>query len=240
MYGFSEIQEQGEQQGGSLKFGLNTGALLKEFKFNENGGKGGSKMECADITFEIEGKKMSYRQFPITSAYINGVLTEAPNSPEVQKEIQEQSARLISLVACFISKDEIKDALEGVKNFKQFIKSLEKALPKDFDETPIDVFLEYGKPSSDGRVYLNIPKTSKFGGMFAKHVEKAAWEASTSKSGGLCYINVETKEEHPFKRGDWYMKNHQGAKKPLEKTFTATSLDTLNVTSAAATEDTDW
>lgn len=219
MYGYQEVEERNES-GASLVFGVNTGAYLKEFGFNPNGGTGGSEMDVLDIVFEIQGKRVSYRQFPITQAFLkDGSSTKDPKTVEFQNAVKEQSARIIQLIECFVPKKEVQEALEGVKSFKQFCSALKKALPEDYDQIELHVFMEHGSPTNDGKVYLEIPKKSTHGRIFtnAKGL-KGPWSEVITTNNSIHFVNEEGKE-HPFKRSSWYMKNYKGYKKPLEKTI---------------------
>jgi malate dehydrogenase (oxaloacetate-decarboxylating)(NADP+) len=70
---------------------------------------------------------------------------------------------------CYVTEDELKQALAGATSFKSFCDILVKTLPANFAEIAIDVFTQYQwQPKSDGdSKYVEIPKNVKQGKVFA-------------------------------------------------------------------------
>lgn len=240
LYGFTS--DEVKQEGG-FSFGLNTPAFLKEFKWIPNAGKDGSELEALEIIFEINGKEKSYRQFPITKAFLkDGGETTDPSTPEFRKEVQDFNAKIVHILHAFVDIDKIKAALSvPIADFKTFCKICEKILPSNYREIPLDIFMQYQWQISDGRdkTYLEIPRKMSYGAWLCaakpgvQWVEKRADKITESTRKAIYYVNSENeKEEHPFFRNGWFALSNFANQQTSEKSFSGLSYSSQNNYSA--------
>jgi len=192
MYGYSND----EKSSSSVKFGLNQGVFMTKFEFNPNGGKDGAAQDCLDITFEFPGGAVkNYRQFPVTQAVDkDGNKVTNPKSKEMIAAFNEFNAKITQIMKCYVTEDELKQALAGATSFKSFCDILVKTLPANFAELPIDVFTQYQwQPKGDGdSKYVEIPKNVKQGKVFASSEAGNFKAVHISKDDGIATCdNVE-------------------------------------------------
>lgn len=169
MYGY-----QSDASTPTLAFGLNQKCKLIKFEFNANGGKDNAPQDCLEIVFETPTGVKSYRQFPVTSAKTkDGKDTTDPNSPEMKKAFKEFNQKVSQIMLCFMTADEMQDALTGVSNFRSFCDALSNALPNGYSEIELDIFAQYTWMQKEGQTYkyLEIPSKVSQGKVFTPHVE---------------------------------------------------------------------
>ena len=236
MYGFKETGSL-TQQGSGLKFGLNTGYITK-FEYNPNGGKDGAAADCVDLTVMIGDRELRQRFYEPTKVYgPNGEITDT-NSEDYKKGIQNQtellSQLLCDIASVFLTQDILKEVLSTpINSFKQFAELITRAVTNvpDWNKTKVDVFLQYqSAPKGTNTVtFLELPNyakskiTNTYHGLYiCKHVEGDFKEDRTESH--LRYIN-ENNEEHPFKRGSWYVNSTFAKQVRLEDQPSNTSND---------------
>ena len=213
MYGY---QDSGDltpgKQGG--KFGLNTGAFVTKFEFNPNAGKDGAAADAIDLTVQVGEKEYRHRFFPITKVFAKGggELTD-PSTDEYKesfkKETDQFNAVIADVVACFISREDLKTALSTpiptFKDFANIVTRLVQSVP-NWQKKPVDVFLQYQwAPSGDNdRTYLELPKNVKHGSFIVASEGEGFKEEKTSTS--LKYVKGD-ETIHSFKRGEWFLES---------------------------------
>ena len=208
MYGYQDSSEV-TQGGGGGKFGLNQG-FITNFSYNPNAGKDGAQQDAMDLTVQVGEREYRKRFFPVSKVFAKegGELTD-PNSEEYKealaKEVKLLNADLTSIVECFVSSEDLKQALSApissFANFAQILERLVKSVP-GWGKKQLDVFLQYQwKPSGDNdKTYLELPKNVKHGVYLTVHQGPGFVENGTS---GLKYVN-EAGTVHPIKRTQWF------------------------------------
>lgn len=231
-YGYSDDNV---NQGSSFSFGLNSGlAKMVKFEYNPNGGKDGAEQECIDIAFDINGKIVSYRQFPVTKAFYKEKNSNEqkevtdPKHPAMQEAFNVFNALMTHIMSCFVEREEYVKKLseKPIKSFKEFCKVLMDMLPKNFDEIPLDIFMQYQyKIKGEATMtYLEIPKNLKQGRFLCKHIPPVGeWKAIKKENPvdadkNALYYKDAANNIHPFVRSGWFM-NQPYAKQQKEETI---------------------
>lgn len=212
MYGVDTSQGGSEFSG--LNFGLNQNVTLKEFKFNPNGGKDGAVQDALDIVFDVDGKEVSYRQFPIVKVFDNNAEITDSAHPKFVEAVKDFNRRMTQLVLCFTTEEELNKLFEANEpsSFKGYVETLVEAIGEDKEDTKLDLFAQYQWQIGAGRTqtYLELPKNLKQGSFVCKHVEPVGeWKLSETSSG-IKYVD-EADNVHPFTRTKWF-KGSQFAK----------------------------
>lgn len=209
MYGYQDSNDLGPGKA-SGKFGLNTGAFVTKFEYNPNSGTDGAEGDAIDFTVQIGEREYRRRFFPVGKVYAKGggEITDT-NSEEykeaLSKEVALLNGTLSHIVTCFVSEEDIKQALSApiasFKDYAQVLERLVKSTP-NWDKTPVDVFLHYQwtiKGDND-KTYLELPKNVKHG-IFVTKSQGAGF--SEVEGDSIKYAN-EAGTTHPFKRSGWY------------------------------------
>ena len=216
-YGYSEHVAKES----STVFGLNAGNVrLTKFAHTMKGGKDDSDLEALDIVFTIDGNDKGYRRFPISRAYAkdeSGAQIEVTDSqhPEFIAAQMSLSSVLVHIVGCFVEKEAIKTALaRPIQSFKEYCGILQSLLPNNFDQIPLDAFMQYQWTiSGENKVtYLEFPKNMKHGRWLGTALEakgEAGWTKQQKPNAGtgevaLRYVDEEG-NKHPFARNGWFM-----------------------------------
>lgn len=228
MYGYQDSGELAPGKQGGV-FGKNTGVVNK-FEYNPNGGKDNAAQDCIDFTVQIGEFEYRKRFFPVSKVYSDGGGEITDTSSEEYKEefaktVDRLNATLSDIVTCFVTEEQLKTALStpisNFKDFAQILDSLVKSNP-NWNKEEVDVFLQYSwAPANDKTVtYPGIPtdKSIKHGTWICKSKGTGYKEVRTETS--LKYIN-EAGEEHPFKRGKWFVESNFSNQINLESTGTA-------------------
>jgi len=211
VYGFEDDKT---QSGGGLIFGLNSGVTrLVKFEFNPNGGKDDAEQEALDVVFNVDGRDVSYRMFPVTRAYDDNAEITDPRHPAMQKAIKEFNSIIVHILHAFVPKEAIKTALSiPIASFKQFCTTAQTILPKDFSNKPLDIFAQWQWSISgdNERTWLRLPKNMKHGKWICAHIPPLGGQWNEIRlNGGLKYKSTdpETKKmiTHPFDRSKWFM-----------------------------------
>ena len=196
----------------SLVFGLNHGVTkLIKWEWNPNGGKDGAEQEALDIVFDINGKEISYRQFPLTRAYDsnNNEVTD-PSHPAFIKAIKEFNSNIVHILSALVPKEQIKQALsQPMSNFKQFCQVTASILPSDYKTRVLDVFGQYQwqVTGDNNRTYVRLPKNVKHGKWICATVTPVGEWKEDRSGGGLKYVDNDG-NIHPFKRTKWFMSSN--------------------------------
>lgn len=196
------------KQGG--RFGLNQNARLTKFEYNPNAGKGGAEANAIDITVQVMDREFMVRHYEVTKVFDkeNNEITDE-TSEEYIKGYNEQwiqiNAVFTHILKCFRTAEEIKTALEvPLNNFADYARVLEGLLPPNFQNVPLDVFLQYQWNIKEGqdKTYLELPKNMK-GGYFICPTMPGTWKESFSE-GNLRYVD-EAGNKHKFERSENFM-----------------------------------
>jgi hypothetical protein len=212
MYGY----ENTEVKQSSYHFGLNTGnTFLTKFAWIPNGGKDGAEQEALEIIFNINGTEKSYRQFPVTKAFLkdNGGETTDPNSDEMKEASRLFNQKISSILECFVPTDSIKAAMSnGFSSFKDYCNVCAGLLPTGFDKMPVDIFLQYQwKPTGENtKTYLEIPKDISKGKFVVAAVaaqpdaqgNNASWKEIRDENG--IHYKDGAGNTHPIGRTKWF------------------------------------
>ena len=235
MYGYQDSGELAPgKQGG--KFGLNTGVVTK-FEFDANAGKDGAAAEAIDLTVKVDDKEFRTRYFPISKVFAKGggEITDT-NSKEYKDgyaaEMKQFNGVISDIVEAFVSKEDLKLALATpISNFKDFasiVTRLVQTTP-NWDKKPVDVFLQYQwSPQGDNkRTFLELPKNVKHGSFITASQGPGFDEVRTATT--LKYVNS-AGDEHPFKRGEWFLNNNFANQVVLEGSSSASMPTAPSVT----------
>jgi hypothetical protein len=234
-YGYAD---DASEQGGGMVFGLNAGVTkMVKFEFNANGGKDGAAQEALDIVFNISGKDVSYRMFPVTKTYgdNNEEITDIAH-PAMQKAIKEFNAVIVHILHTFVPKETIKTALSvPINGFKQFCNIAANILPKDFANMPVDIFAQWQWQitGDNTKTYLRLPKNMKHGKWLAKHIAPIGGEWKEMKLNGSLSYQDSNGTKHPFTRTKWFMSSNFAAQQSDEEEVNIDS-------SSQATSTQDW
>ena len=213
MYGYQDSGDLAPgKQGG--KFGLNTGAFVTKFEFNPNAGKDNAAAEAIDFTVQVGEREYRHRFFPITKVFAKegGEITDVSSEAykeAFKKELDQFNAVIGDIVACFVSREDLKTALATLipsfKDFANIVTRLVQATP-NWQKKPVDVFLQYQwSPSGDNdKTYLELPKNVKHGSFIVASEGVGFKEIKTPTS--LKYVK-EDGTEHTFKRGEWFLES---------------------------------
>lgn len=199
--------------GSNMSFGLNQGsARLVKFEWIPNGGKDGAELEVLDVQFAIEGreKPISYKRFPVTKAFENGVEITDPNHQKFKDEQANFNQVVMHILGCFVDKETLKAAFsKPISSFKEFCKVAEGLLPAGYDQRPLDIFFQYQWQIAEGknRTYLELPKNMKQGKFLAPATTNDWKEIRTNKV--LKYVDSANETVvHPFQRGEWFLSSN--------------------------------
>ena len=213
MYGYQDSGDLAPgKQGG--KFGLNTGAFVTKFEFNPNAGKDNAAAEAIDFTVQVGEREYRHRFFPITKVFAKegGEITDVSSEAykeAFKKELDQFNAVIGDIVACFVSREDLKAALATpiptFKDFANIVTRLVQSTP-NWQKKPVDVFLQYQwSPSGDNdKTYLELPKNVKHGSFIVASEGVGFKEIKTPTS--LKYVK-EDGTEHTFKRGEWFLES---------------------------------
>ena len=214
VYGFEDDKS---QQGGGLNFGLNAGVtFMKTFQFNPNGGKDGAEQEALDIVFNVDGRDVSYRMFPVTKAYDNNVEVTDVRHPAMKQAIKDFNSIVVHVLHAFVKIDDIKTALSiPISSFKQFCDITKNILPSNFSNKQLDIFAQWqwSITGDNDKTYPRLPKNMKHGKWLCAHLPplNGKWD-KVELNGKLAYksngVDAEGKPitlRHPFSRTKWFM-----------------------------------
>jgi len=237
-YGFGDDTP---KSGPALNFGLNSGVTrMTKFQFNPNGGKDGAPQEVLDIAFEINGKEISYRKFPIVKAFIKGGgETTDPTHEAFKTAMQEFNGTIVHILKAFVPVENIKAALSvPISSFSQFCNVCANILPPDYNKKRLDVFGQYQwQITGDNTMtFVNLPNNVKHGKWICAYVQPEGEWKESKLNGGLSYVDNAGKA-HPFTRNKWYMDSNfaNQQKEDSLDDIPVTNIDTSVITSAG-----DW
>lgn len=212
-FGFTDdANESLRSKGDGGKFGLNQGVNLTKFEYNPNAGRDGAEADAIDITVQIGEREHMMRLYDITKIYDkdSNEITDQTSEEYIKKYNDQQthlSATIIHILKVFRSEEDIRTAMQaGLTSFADWAKVCQGLLPAGFQNTSVDVFLEYQwkiKGDAD-KTYLQLPRNMKGGYWICPAVPGNFKEDRTD--GGLKYLN-EAGQEHPFTRNEYYMES---------------------------------
>lgn len=225
MYGYQD--DNVEQSGSGLKFGLNQNVKMVEFKYNPNCGKDGVEMEGLDIAFQVGEKTMRYRQFPVTKVFDKQQEITDPNHPLMKAAYNDFNAIITHIMKCFVSEEVYRAALSRpINTFKDFCLTLQSILPVNYKEVDLDLFAHYQWTikGENTQTFLEIPKKLKHGKFLCASVpSESGWQVvsienpADSLQLALSYKNNEG-QLHPFTRTGWFMKSNFANKQVEQNT----------------------
>lgn len=211
MYGYQDSVDLGVQGG---KFGLNTGAFVKKFEYNPNGGPGNTPGDAIDLTVEIEGREYRKRFFPVGKVFAKGGgeitdTTSKEYKDAIEKEFAMFNAEIGDIVKCFASAEDLEAASSvSISGFPQFAQIVTGLVQRTigWQNRPVDVFLQYQwQPTGENkRTFLEIPKNLKHG-RYMVPTEGTGFKPVEGIED-LKYVN-EAGFLHTFKRSAWFMTN---------------------------------
>jgi len=246
-----------EQQSSAYSFGLNAGVgFLTKFEWTPNGGAGGSSQEAVDIIFNVNGKDISYRKFPVTKVYNKDrVEFTDPNASSEAKELFDAEFKSFNscmshIIKAFVSEEDLKTALEvPIANFKEYIKILSTLLPTGFEKIPLDIFMEYqyNIKGENNQTYLQIPPKTQRGPFLCRAVVPAggSWKEvravnpDDKESAALKYIDG-IGNVHPFTRNGWFVNSNYAKKQKEEGLEEKANNASTNTETPIVTEDPVW
>jgi hypothetical protein len=226
-----------------LQFGLNAGAgYLTKFEFNPNGGKEGAVQDSLDIVFTINGKDISYRQFPIVKAFADGAEVTDPNHPKMKEAFRDFNSIITHILHIFVEKEAIKTAMQvPIKNFKHYCELAANVLPKDYAQIKLDIFAQWQWQitGDNEKTYLRLPKNMKQGKWACKAVEPVGeWKEKVNMGNTakcLTYVDDEG-NVHPFVRTKWFMESNFAKQQQEEATIKTDSFTGGDSTDTATEE----
>lgn len=215
MYGYQEDSIPSAQPA----FGLNAGlARVTKFEWINTAGVGGSEGEALDVQISVEGidRPINLRLFPVKKAFLpnNGGETTDPKHPEFIKAVKELNASIVHLMHCFVPDETLRIALgQPIENFKEFCKILSSLLPKNYQEIPLDIFMQYqwAIKGETTMTFLELPKNMKHGRWLCTAVTPVgSWkEVRTPNPSAALPVALKYVDDggniHPFVRNGWYM-----------------------------------
>lgn len=237
-----------------FSFGLNAGqAKLKKFEWINNGGAGGAEQEAVDIVFEINGKDVSCRKFPIKKVYNKDGKEFTDSSTEEGKKLFDAAyadfnSWMIAILKSYVSAETIQQALAvPIADFKQYVAVLRALFPSNVKEIPLDIFMEFQwKISGENiRTFLQVPGKTKQGKFICAAVapsQGSSWKAvivenpDDKERHALKYIDG-AGNVHPFTRTGWYVNSHYANMQEETETAeapTATEVPVEGMTDAGA------
>ena len=169
-----------------------------------------------------------------TSVNINNMAPIRSSNYETEafkKELDQFNAVIGDIVACFVSREDLKTALAtpipSFKDFANIVTRLVQSTP-NWQKKPVDVFLQYQwSPSGDNdKTYLELPKNVKHGSFIIASEGVGFKEIKTPTS--LKYVK-EDGTEHTFKRGEWFLES------AFANQVNLTGASTMNSTTTAST-----
>ena len=242
LFGYVSDQDQSlvSKSGGFLKFGLNTNAKVTKFIFNTMAGKGGTPGEAIDLDVEIDGQRQSLRLFLPNRVYVGGTEITDTNSEAYKKAFANNMMQLRGTVthivkALGVTDETIKSALIAAnpQSFAQWANIMTSLVGTNYQEKPIDIFLEYQWNIAQGnnKTYLEIPRNMKGGYFIVPAVagdwkEEREWLENGIKVSGLRYIN-EAGAIHPIQKSAPYMASNKAIQQVEENPFAANGATTI-------------
>lgn len=243
MYGYQNSSEVGPGKSGG-KFGLNAEVFVTKFEYNPNGGKEGAASDAIDLNVKIQEKEYMQRFFPVSKVYSKdgGELTDSTTDEykeAMEKAVNLLNAQLSDIVKCFVSEEDLVQALSvPLASFTDFAKVLDRLVKSNpnWKKQPVDVFLEYQwTPTGDNtRSFLTLPKNVKQGSYIVKSNVGTKWIEEKTDSH-IKYFS-EAGDTHPFKRNKWYVESSFANQTILDEATAQSGAD-MNATATGTSED---
>jgi len=232
-----------------FSFGLNAGAArMTKFEWTNQGGAGGTEGEALDITFDINGKEVGARKFPVTKIFDKNNQEITDFSTEDAKKAKEIAfgdfnSWMAAVMKCFVTEEQLKAALaRPIKDFKEYVTILKALLPKSFSEIVLDIFMEYQYTiKGDNKMtYLQIPQKTKHGKFICVAVapQGGEWKEvrmtspTANDTRAIKYVDGEN-NTHPFTRTGWYANSNFANQQKEDDSETVTESSANNAASEA-------
>ena len=239
---FYGYEDDNQQSGGGLQFGLNAGvSYMTKFEFNPNGGRDGAEQEALDVVFNVNNRDISYRMFPVTKAFDKGVEVTDTRHPAFKKAIKDFNSIIVHVLHAFVSKEAIKTALSSpISNFKQFCVITRSVLPNEFEKKSLDIFAQWQWVISgdNEKTYLRLPKNMKHGKWLCPHIPPTGGQWKEIRLNGALAYKDEKNNKHPFIRKKWFMESNFSEQQGDD---ILNDIDTsAHTTENASPENTNW
>jgi len=210
-------------------FGLNQNARLVHFAYNPNAGKDETLADAIDITVQIGESEQKRRIYDITKVFDkdNNEIADTTSQAWINgynETWTQNSAMITHVLKAFVTEEVIKQALQQPLNgFADWARVVTALLPQGFENTPIDVFLEYQWNIPEGRdqTYLQLPKNMK-GGYWLCAAQPGQYKPNISDKGAMVYTN-EQNQAHPFTRNKNFMEGNKANKQTVNDALNAAS-----------------
>lgn len=216
-FGFTDDADESlRSKGGNYsKFGLNQGVNVTKFEYNPNAGIDGAEKDAIDLTIQIGESEVRQRFFDVDKLYdkSGNEISDTTSEEYITAYNDAQthlSASITHILKAFRSEEDIRTAMQaGFTSFADWAKVCQGLLPAGFQNTPVDVFLEYqwNIKGDNNKTYPIIPKNMKGGYWICAAVPGVFKEDRTD--GNLKYVN-EGGQEHPFVRSQNFMESNKG------------------------------
>jgi len=205
MYGLVKSSEEFKGSG-VWQFGLNQNVNMVKFEFNPNGGKDGAEANCLDVVFKKGEGETRFRIYEPDVLYKDNVQLDK-NSEDYKTELEKQT-KIISAVL-----------VSGVSDFKSFVQKMETGIKKnpDWDKKNLDLFMQYSYNIRQGQntTFLEVPNyRNAYHGLFIVPTIHTGWKEVRTETS-LTYVD-DKGEQHPFKRGSWFLSSNFANRQTLE------------------------
>lgn len=204
-------------------FGLNSNCTIKDISFVDE------QSQFIGITIDVDGYDISKRYYAPNKVFSKngGELTDT-ESAEYKQRLLELKSELSSCV------NHIMGAVVGIEqwhsivskgfaSFEEYAKKCEHTFKHAHKPVVVDIFLQYSWVAKDGKKFLELPKSVKYGAFICKATGIQYEAVRTEK--GLSYINGE--KLHPFTRGKWFMESEFAKKGGDENIVSTPNADVL-------------
>lgn len=212
------------------RFGKNYAKLVEFRAIPAQSGKSASAL----IKVNVEGKDFySYVNEPEQSFTAGGKQVNLTDQQFKEKK-QDAADTLMHVAQVFVSKEELSKLISQDKakakelgqtyGFYDFAKTIEQALPMNYQEKGVEVFLQWQWKCRKGydRTFLELPSSVKHGPFMVSYQGKG-YKWNLKNLDGLDYKEInkikialswvnEQGEVHPFSRSGWFMKSNYAQK----------------------------
>jgi len=198
------------QSSGGGKFGLNQKVFFSELSFNATAGRDNTEGNAVDVNIMIGDKEYRRRLFEVH---------EEPEFGNFEDNSKMVGSTILHVIkATGVNPNTVAQTLAAIPDdatFSQFAQALLALVPRNYKETPIDVFLEYQWEIKDGqdRTYLILPANMKGGPWICPHIPGDFKEVRSEDE--LVYVNSKG-VKHKFERNATFL-NSNKAKQQTRK-----------------------
>lgn len=207
------FNNENQEQGKFFHFGLNSEVFLKNFELVTEDNSNYLLLEFENR----EGAKMNKRYYEVTQVFTKeGTITD-PEHEAFKKAIADLSNTITHIMLAFVDEETLKNALANpINSFTAYIEILKALLPKDYQEQPIDVFMQYQWTLKEGQTstFLELPRTKRYGSFICRSIEhKGNWKTIAKENPNdndreALYYEDEEGNKHRFTRNGWFMNSN--------------------------------